>query len=1098
VAGRLADVRDVALSPGTRIGRYVVGDVIGAGASGVVYAADDASGRVALKVFAPELAADPQVRAVLLREGRRAASVEHPNIVPVLAAGEADGRAFIASRLVDGRDLGRALAEVGGRLQPERACAILGQVASALDAMHACGIVHRDVKPANVLLEETPEAERAYLCDFGIALEADMLGVVDSGLVGTVGFVAPEQIRGDRVDGRADQYSLACVLYTCLAGRPPFVGESDLAVVYSHLEEAPPRLSALRDELPAALDQVLERGLAKDPRARYASCEELLRAARAALYGRRRRRMALAGAAVAALAIAGAVAAVVPSSPAPVPDAGDIGILDPARGHVTSFSPRGFVSDLTSGPDGRMLALQPFDRRVLEIDPEHGRVVRRFRIGIDPGGAPAFAAGRIWVSDPADGVLVRIRPADGAIDRVPLPRRGLTDPSEAGNVLLARGSLWVPDGRSHVERIDPSTGRATARIRVPGAQFVVAGGEQLWILSPDLGSVFRIDPARNRVVARADIHPPLYAGAVAGGYLWVAIGPDGSVWKIAPDGRVVAAVDTGGQPHLLASDGTTVWAADDARRSIARINATTGAVRAYPVPGLASAIATRRGRVVFSTAILPRPGAALPAAGPRTIRMLMSQDWLANADPALSGPPPVAQLFYATCAKLYNHPDQEGPAGVRAVPEVATGPPSVSRDGLTYRIRVRDGYRFSPPSNEAVDAATFAHVLERDLARSMGSAYAARVFGDIVGADAYHRGRSARLSGVRASGTTLTIRLTRPSGDLAPRLATTLGCAVPRATPASNTPNGLGPIAMAGPYYLASWVPGVSALVRRNPNYAGPRPHGLDAIGYEVGVSAGDAVDRVAHGGADLDPVFAPFPYPQELMPGARAPAGARVDRPASLEMRFLLVNANRGPFRERRLRRAVGLALDRRALAALWASQPAQRLIPSPLPGSAAATRTAAPDLPSARRLVGGRRVSATLVSCRIPAPTCAQTAEMVRAQLGRVGIDLHVRLVDDPGRAGEADLLLATGTPDWADAGAAVRLLERAPGTFRDHRVGPMGGRRLARALERDGRIVVYARTAYAELASSRLGCVVHNPVVPLVDIAALCVKRRPPATR
>jgi ABC-type oligopeptide transport system substrate-binding subunit len=261
----------------------------------------------------------------------------------------------------------------------------------------------------------------------------------------------------------------------------------------------------------------------------------------------------------------------------------------------------------------------------------------------------------------------------------------------------------------------------------------------------------------------------------------------------------------------------------------------------------------------------------------------MSGDSFATADPALPEPPPVEQLFYATCAKLYNHPDRAGAAGARAVPEVAVGPPRVSGDRRTYAIRVRPGFRFSPPSRERVDAATFAHVLQRDLAPAMNSDYAARVFGDIAGADAYHRGRSPRLAGVRASATTLRIRLTRPSGDLVARLATTLGCAVPRETPAANTPNGLGPIPMAGPYYLASFEPGASAVLRRNPHYAGRRPHRLDAIGYELSIPSGDAVDRVARGTADLDLAFSPFPYPQELMRARRRfPPRACIGRPRS------------------------------------------------------------------------------------------------------------------------------------------------------------------------------------------------------------------------
>jgi ABC-type transport system substrate-binding protein len=227
------------------------------------------------------------------------------------------------------------------------------------------------------------------------------------------------------------------------------------------------------------------------------------------------------------------------------------------------------------------------------------------------------------------------------------------------------------------------------------------------------------------------------------------------------------------------------------------------------------------------------------------------------------------------------------------------------------------------------------------------------------------------------------------------------------------------------------------------------------------------------------------------------------------MESRFLLVNARQGPFRDPRLRRAVSLALDRRTLAALWASQPAQHVIQPPLQGSAATDSAPAPDVAAARRLVAGRRVHATLVTCRIPAPTCEQTAELVQTQLGQIGIDVTVQLEDDPQPGAHADPLLATWLPDWADPEAALwPLLPHlgAPGTFGTPGISPRleelarlaaarrvaGLERLARSLERDGEIDVYARTSYVELTSARLGCVVHNPLFPLADLAALCVGR------
>src|SRR5262245_42395340 len=209
---------------------------------------------VALKLLAASLAEDESFRNRFLRESELAASIDHPNIVPIYEAGTTDDRLFIAMRYVDGRDLKERLAR--GHLNAGEATGIVAQVASALDAAHARGLVHRDVKPSNVLLDigARPDgSDHAYLADFGITKrvtdEAD-----DGHLLGTIDYVAPEQIAGDEIDGRADVYSLGCVLYECLVGQPPFRGDSDLAVVFAHLEAEPPVPSAGRPELPAAFD----------------------------------------------------------------------------------------------------------------------------------------------------------------------------------------------------------------------------------------------------------------------------------------------------------------------------------------------------------------------------------------------------------------------------------------------------------------------------------------------------------------------------------------------------------------------------------------------------------------------------------------------------------------------------------------------------------------------------------------------------------------------------------------------------------------------------------------------------------------------------
>ena len=275
---------------GTEVAGYRIVEPAGSGGMGVVYRAEETGlgGRpVALKLLPAALAGDPDFRARFLREMRVAAAIDHPNIVPIYRAGEDRGRLYLAMRYVHASDL-RRLLEAEGRLTPERALAILDQVARALDAAHARGLVHRDVKPGNILLAPPVvdgDAEHVYLVDFGLARsDSDDRSLGGGGsFLGTPRYAAPEQAAGRPVDGRTDGYALGCVLYECLTGQPPFPGGSGEAILLAHLEASPPRVTALRPDLPPAIDQVVARAMAKDPATRFPTCRALLTAARQAL-----------------------------------------------------------------------------------------------------------------------------------------------------------------------------------------------------------------------------------------------------------------------------------------------------------------------------------------------------------------------------------------------------------------------------------------------------------------------------------------------------------------------------------------------------------------------------------------------------------------------------------------------------------------------------------------------------------------------------------------------------------------------------------------------------------------------------------------------
>ena len=275
------------LGAGSRIAGYVIEGQAGAGGMATVYRARDEvlSRLVAVKVLSPALAADQDFRTRFLRESRAIAAVDEPHVLPVYAAGEADGKLYIATRFVAGGDLATILRASGGPLAPDRVASVIEQVAAALDAAHAIGLVHRDVKPANILIEHVAgRAEHAYLSDFGlIKPTSEATGLTATGIfMGTPDYCAPEQILGRPVDGRADQYALGCVTFCLLTGVLPYQRDETIATLFAHVKDPVPAVTAMRGELPAAVDAVLARAMAKDPAQRYASCGAFARALSAA------------------------------------------------------------------------------------------------------------------------------------------------------------------------------------------------------------------------------------------------------------------------------------------------------------------------------------------------------------------------------------------------------------------------------------------------------------------------------------------------------------------------------------------------------------------------------------------------------------------------------------------------------------------------------------------------------------------------------------------------------------------------------------------------------------------------------------------------
>jgi predicted Ser/Thr protein kinase len=278
-----------AIKIGTIFAGYRIEGVLGRGGMGVVYLAEqpELGRKVAIKVIAPALASDPDYLQRFKRESRLAAAIEHPNAIPIYEAGVADeDTPYLVMRYVEGEDLSSLLRREG-RLDTKRAAAIVDQIAGALDEAHARGLVHRDVKPANVIVESRRGTEHAYLTDFGLTREMDASsGVTATGRwVGTIDYASPEQIKGRPVDARCDVYALGCVLFTTLTGRLPFERDEDVAKLYAHVSEPPPRASAVAPDVSRDVDGVITRAMAKDPDFRFPSAGDMGRAALAAATG---------------------------------------------------------------------------------------------------------------------------------------------------------------------------------------------------------------------------------------------------------------------------------------------------------------------------------------------------------------------------------------------------------------------------------------------------------------------------------------------------------------------------------------------------------------------------------------------------------------------------------------------------------------------------------------------------------------------------------------------------------------------------------------------------------------------------------------------
>ena len=602
----------------------------GRGGMGVVYRAVHLrlERTVALKVISPELAADEGFRQRFVREAQLAASIDHPNVIDIYDASESDGLLFITMRWVQGTDLGSMLDRYG-RLDAANTVRIISEVGFALDAAHARGLVHRDIKPGNILIADGDG--HVYLTDFGLTREAgEGGGLTRTGMfVGTTDYAAPEQIKGDRVDARTDVYALGCVLVQAVTGRVPYDRDSEMSKMWAHVNDPPPRLRERVDDVPEALEEVVERAMAKDPDERYPSTGDLARAAGAAIQARPVRqaeRTVATGAAAPAASPAHQagptagetiVSAPVPVAPGQTPPSGfpavatptappgappPPGAAPPPPGPWTPPPPTGAPVPAVGGMGaatvtptrtklptwalwvivgGATIAVIFVALLIIGLTtdnkskPKTGSITGNpIKVGKDPQDV-AFTPGNAWVANLKDGTVTRI---DTKTDRT----RSIKTQGAPSAVAAGGGAIWTWIYDDSVVRIDQKTNKVSPYYDTgPVIDAIAYGSGAFWAAHGRANQVTRTDPRTNKVVATIDVPGDPSSIGTGEGYVWVAT--EKGVVQIDPSNNsILNTIKVGGSPAGLQVTGGTVYVATG-NNKISRMDAQSGAV-ATPIP----------------------------------------------------------------------------------------------------------------------------------------------------------------------------------------------------------------------------------------------------------------------------------------------------------------------------------------------------------------------------------------------------------------------------------------------------------------------------------------------------------------------------------
>jgi YVTN family beta-propeller protein len=860
---------------------------------------------------------------------------------------------------------------------------------------------------------------------------------------------------------------------------------------------------------------------------------ELARAADAATRERAtRRRIALAGAAVIAVAAAAAIGFVtLGGSSETTVAANSIVALGPS-GSIEEVIPVGARPVALAASAGSLWAANLDDETVTRIDLSSRQAARTIPVGDAPT-ALAATESAVWVVAGA-GSVSKIDPG---YDRV-TSSRSLTGSgaffagrTAARPMVRAFGHLWVVSPDGVVARASVNTARPTSSVGVGNAPSAIAAGAgAVWVTNSADGTLTRIDPATLLTTTIPVGHGPTGVSVNADG-AWVANSGDNTVVRVNTGTNAVAATTAvgDGPTAVLASPGA-VWVANAGDGTVMRLDSRSGEVtETISLGGTPNAFASADGQVWV--AVAPAPPRRAEAGG--VLRVTVEEDF-PSLDPALGGAP---QVHYATCANLVTYPDKPAPEGSRIVPEVAEAIPTPTAGGTTYTFRIREGFRFSPPSTEAVTATTFKHALERMLDPRMKSTlpFAIPSLSRILGYEEYVGGEARELMGVVAHGRTLTVRLSQPDGGILDALASGVACAVPSNAPVDS--RGVDNLASAGPYYIASYTPRQQLILERNPNYSGERPRHLDEIVIEIGVASSRAFVDIVAGKADYT-LAGP---PRDAAPRLEAEYGPGSDAAKAGHQqyfvneatgaRFLHMNTSRRLFSDVRLRQAVNFAIDRQALVAegrrsaevnpFNAGKPTDDYLPPTTVGAKdfRLYPLDGPELRRAIRLAG--RVRATAVMYTPNLSPWREEAAIIRRNLAPLGIEVEIEEFPIGDyftrifRRGEPfDLAVAGWGFGSTDPAATLtlfdgRLIRANQGQNASYFDDPAFNReldaaaslsgakryreynRLAFELARDhAPAAAIATTASRDFFSARTGCQVYQPVQG-ISLAALCLR-------